>query len=184
MTLPAATPTMMMVPLRERTVALLMAHRLAPDDTLDRVVERLAIRKSGIPEQVIKQEPANAPAESAFAGGTHRVIVLGTQLTASTLGRLFAEVVDAIHDLDPAVIERLAIRRARTRRFVSPNKTGVHAGRSDLRVVQTRSGWWVSGNVGKADVRRGLKALCKVASITFGEDIAFPVRAESTDRAP
>jgi hypothetical protein len=86
--------------------------------------------------------------------------------------------VDAIHDLDPAAIERLSGMKARTRRYVAREREQVHAGRRDLPVLQTRSGWWVSANIGRPDLIRSLRALCRASGLRYGRDILFPVRTE------
>lgn len=167
-----ASQPMMMVPMREATVALLMARRRSPNEPLDAVAARLA---APAPADIPRPAPAQAGADVAAVGAeSHRVDLLGLTVRAHTLGRLFAAVVDAIHDLDPSVIERLANRRARTRRFVARERFDVHGGRHDLPTLRTRTGWWVSANVGERDVRRALRALCAAAELSYGRDLVFP----------
>ena len=79
-----------------------------------------------------------------------------------------------MHDLDPSVIEWLSEMKARKRRYVARKPEQVHAGRRDLPVLQTRSGWWVSGNIGEDDFIRSLKALCRASGLHYGQDIRFP----------
>jgi hypothetical protein len=80
-------------------------------------------------------------------------------------------VIDIVHEVAPNVLERLAMMRARKRRFVSKSGTDIHPGRRDLKVMQTRSGWWISANVGLDDTVRNLQALCHAASLKYGSDI-------------
>jgi hypothetical protein len=98
-------------------------------------------------------------------------LLLGERIGAPTLGKLFAAVVDAIHHLDPTAIERLAAMKARSRRFVSRAQEDVHAGRLDLPLLQTCSGWWVSRNIGKRDLHRALDALCRASGLTYRDDL-------------
>jgi len=171
---PVNSPTMM-VPLRESTVVLLMKRRLYPEDTLDRVVERLAA--DPVPPRTRPVSPtARRERRSPISwADRYEVAILGEVLTAPTLAQLFAAAVDLLAALDPAVIVRLATMCARKRRYVARFEAEVHPGRPDLGVLQTASGWWVSANVGQADVRRALKALCDAAGLTFGKDVVFPL---------
>jgi hypothetical protein len=179
-----ASKAMMMVPMRERTVALLMARRLWADEPLDHVAERLA-RDLATPAPLRRAKlDSNRTFPVGIARAKHSAVVFGMTVSASSLGKLFAEIVDAVHSLDASVIERLAIYRARKRRFVARSQFDVHQGRMDLQVIQARTGWWVSANVSEADVRRGVKALCDVASLSFGEDIVFPAQEGVASRSP
>ena len=160
---------MVLAPLRPETVALLAGARRSESETLDTVAARLA---------ALARRPDEAPEAAVPLTGRakHRAEVLGERVAAPTLGRLFAAVVDRIHAVAPEAVEALSRERARTRAFVARETGGVHPGRPDLRVLRTRSGWWVSANVGAVDVRRGLVALCAVAGLEFGADIRFPIR--------
>lgn len=161
---------MVLAPLRPETVALLAGARRSESETLDAVAARLA----GLSRRSEKA-PETAPPSSPMRG-KHRAEALGETVGAPTLGRLFAAVVDRIHAVAPEALAALSRERARTRAFVAGERGGVHPDRPDLRVLRTRSGWWVSANVGAVDVGRGLVALCKAAGLRFGADIRFPVR--------
>ena len=77
-------------------------------------------------------------------------------------------------EVAPEALENLATHRSRKRRFVTRNRDEVHPGRSDLRVLRTSSGWWISGNIGREDLKRTLRELTAVAGLTFGQDLVFP----------
>jgi len=176
------------VTLRESTVAMLMELR-SGDETLDTITARCAdLARRGTP---FTEPPASAlepptPAEitppvvavtstwSTSPTGARVASVLGMPIGAPTLGKLLRNVVDAMHDLDPSVIEWLSEMKARKRRYVARKPEQVHAGRRDLPVLQTRSGWWVSGNIGEDDFIRSLKALCRASGLHYGQDIRFP----------
>jgi len=165
-------PTMM-ITLREITVTRLMALRASPCESLDSVVERISRMKRVEPPA----DPAHGIGVKQGPEGEGKYIceVLGTRLRATTLPLLFLEAVDLFYELAPEALDRLATERARKRRYVSRTKADIHPGRPDLAVIKTRSGWWVSGNVGSRDVARGLKALCLAASLEFGRDLQFSV---------
>ena len=94
-------------------------------------------------------------------------------LSASTLPEIFAQVVDLTAEVASEALDKLAATRARKRRFVARNPEAIHPGRSDLAVMQTASGWWISKNISQADLKRALQALTHAAGLSFGEDIKF-----------
>ena len=96
---------------------------------------------------------------------------LGTRVTAWTLPEIFAHIVDLTADVAPEALEMLATMRARTRRFVARSPELVHPGRRDLLVMRTKSGWWVSRNIGREDLMRALRALAQAAGLEYGEDV-------------
>lgn len=100
--------------------------------------------------------------------------MLGERLAASTYGLPFAAVVDLIAALDPNVLERLA-RRQGCLGFSCVSRSR-RSFRSCDKVIQTRSGWWVSGIAGEDHVWRWLRALCEAGSLRYGEDVRFPVK--------
>lgn len=177
------------VRLHESTVATLMALR-GDDETLDAVTARCAdlARKAALadaaPAPVLAPPSAAEPASPVVAtvstwpdatSGSYVASIFGMPIGANTLGALLRNAVDAIHDLDPSAIERLSQMKASSRRYVACEREQVHAGRRDLAVLQARSGWWVSANIGKPDLVRSLRALCKASGLHYGHDIQFPV---------
>ena len=176
------------VTLRESTVAMLLALRNG-DETLDAITARCAdlsrvgspVTRAPAPDlaPLPPEEPVplGVPAFSTWpttTSGAYVASVLGVPIAADTLGALLRNIVDAIHDLDPSVIERLSEMKARKRRYVARERERVHAGRRDLPVLQTRSDWWVSANIGRPDLVRSLQALCRASGLRYGQDIRFP----------
>lgn len=168
---------MMTVRLREATVALLMAQRAHDRETLDSVVARLA----GAPAPTVAPPPIPVRAAPDAVveplrqdrGNKYGVVVLGETLTAPTLGKMLRKVVDALESIDAAAIERLATMSSRKRAFVARTQDSVHPGRPDLPTLETFSGWWVSANVGTADIERALRAMCDASGLHYGRDINF-----------
>lgn len=107
--------------------------------------------------------------------GKYVALVLDEHVVGHTLGRLFANVVDLIAEIDPSVQHRLERIGARKRRYTSRSSNEIQQNRPDLATIQTGSGWWVSSNVGKEDVRRCLAAVCLAADLEFGTEIRFPI---------
>ncbi len=166
---------MVLVPLHDETVALLTKHRRAPGESIDDVIRRIARPK---PREVngafAVSRPSRPKRKSSASGGSrYSVEVMGESVEENALGRLFANVVDLFHELDPQALENLAEMRARRRRYVARRREDVHGGRTNLPVIRTRSGWFVSANVGREDVGRGLRALCKAARLVCGVDVRF-----------
>jgi hypothetical protein len=172
--MPYTETPFMMLPLREATVAQLMALRAEVDEPLDHVVARLAALETPVGRSTPQDPPSEGPSENRAGCWKHGAEVLGEKVTAQSLGRLFAHVIDLIEEIDAGLLDRLAEARARTRRHISRTQSAIHPGRPDLRTIRTRSGWWVSANVGEDDVRRSLIALCRAGGLTFGEDVRFP----------
>lgn len=167
---------MMTVKLREATVGLLMAQRIAECETLDVVVARLA----GAAASTFEPSPerhAVAPEQCSTGDDKkYALIMLGDTLRADTLFELFAKVVDALAAVDPAAVERLAMKRSRKRAFVAKDRESIHPGRPELQVRRTASGWWVSANIGTADLERALQAACETSGLSYGQDIRLSDR--------
>lgn len=154
-----------LIPLKETTAALLEKFRARPNEPLADVVARLALRPP---------KASAAPFPSLPSAGKRAAEVLGEQVAARTYGLLFAAVVDLIAALDPSVLERLARRQGRLGfSCVSRSRRNF---RSCDPVIQTRSGWWVSGIAGEDHVWRWLMALCEAGDLRFGEDVRFPLK--------
>ena len=166
----------MLIPMHERTVAKLFSLRAYPDEALADVAERHISTPIQPPDQTSEthsKKPSCLATDVVRA--KHNAEILGHRITASTLGELIAAVVDCVAELDSSILERLARDKARTRRYVARAQADIHPGRPDLSTLKTRSGWWVSSNVGTEDVKRFLEALCAAASLKVGADIRFPV---------
>ena len=63
--------------------------------------------------------------------------------------------------------------RSAKRGFVSREKNAIHPGRPDLPLHRTRSGWWISANIGEEDLQRALKRTCEANDLVYGRDIRF-----------
>ena len=98
---------------------------------------------------------------------------LGVRLTTWTLPEMFAEFVDLTEEVAPEALDLLSAKRANRRRYVSRTPDGIHPGRPDLSVMRTKSGWWISKNIGQVDLIRGLRALAQASGLEYGSDIRF-----------
>ena len=156
-----------LVPLDEQIISRLLSLRHAGESLAD-VIDRLCSCEDAAVDSAAMH---TAPETMA---GKYEATFLGETVSANTLPALFSRIVDMVAEINPAALERLANMKARTRRYVSRTKEAVHPGRADLPVLQTRSGWWISANVGREDIARSLRALAEAAGLTFGRDIRFP----------
>lgn len=151
--------------------ALLKIHALLDAglaDALQRPTAAPCGRSSGLDREASPRAIVNAPARKYVAE------FLGVRITAWTLPELFAGLVDLTADVAPEALDKLAAMRARRRRFVARSREAIHPGRQDLGVMRTASGWWISRNIGQADLKRALQALARAAGLGFGEDVRFP----------
>ena len=166
----------MMVTLREANVAHLIALRSNSQEPLDSVVLRLIRGAEGLAPRCLETPTHNGNCERANlpATGKYNAEVLGSRVSAPTLGRLFGAIVDLIAEIDASVLERLEQCRSRKRGYIAHLRSDIHPGRPDLPTLKTNSGWWVSANVGTDDIIRNLEALCRAGDLEFGTDIRFP----------
>lgn len=142
MTLNSSSPVAFVM-LRESTVSMLMALRSCDRETLDDDVAHCieASHKTSeitaTPETILPSPspPAAVPAVAPVSTwpeattGVYVAAVIGVPVGASTLGEMLHNIVDTIHDVDPAAIERLSEIKANTRHYVSRTREGVHGGR-------------------------------------------------------
>jgi hypothetical protein len=163
--------------MRESTVALLMGQKLHKDETLDAVIARLAGSGSPDPEPAIAPPPPTPPmradARWSRGAGKYGLSLMGEVLRADTLPKLFRALIDRLAELDTKAVAKIATRRSRKRGFVSREKNAIHPGRLDLPLLQTRSGWWISANIGTDDFVRALKCTCEANNFDYGRDIRF-----------
>lgn len=170
-----------LIPLNQSTIARLLDLRATADEPLENVIARLMEHKLPLAQRV---EPTRAAADERCAiraQEKYAVDVLGQRLEADSLSSLFASVIDLIAELDPAVLDRLSQMASRKRRYLSKAESDIHPDRPDLKTMRTKSGWWVSANVGKEDVARALKAVCLAARLEFGRDIVSRDLVPSVD---
>jgi hypothetical protein len=165
-----------LVRMRESTVALLLARQLCKDEALDAVIARLACTGSPEPKPPIVLTPMPRIGVSARASqeyDKYGLELFGATLRASTLGRLFGALIDKLFELDTKAVEKISTIRATKRGYVSREKNVIHPGRPDLPLLKTRSGWWISANIGTDDLERALRCACEVNGLVYGRDIRF-----------
>lgn len=162
----------MLVALPESMVgALLQMNASLNEGLADSLQSLIAVSKS---EPAERDSEPNAKACSMPQAGKYSAEFLDATLIAWTLPEIFAKVVDLTAYVAPEALDRLASMRASKRRFVARNPEAIHPGRTDLAVMRTVSGWWISKNIGQEDLKRALQALSQAAGLKFGSDIKFP----------
>lgn len=157
------------------TVELLLALRECDDESIDVVLARhlklgFNTKSPTLPPAVSQLRPSPSLSPSAYG---YRGQFLGSNVQAETLGAFFSEIVDMMSEVAPDVVQEFAMCRARTRHYVSRTPVGVHGGRLDLPTHKTTSGWYVSKNIGRRDLVRGLKVLCSIARLKYGSDLTI-----------
>lgn len=163
------------VALSQPTVELLLNLRERDHESIDTILARHfkpGFNAETATKPLAASQPSSSPRPSVSAGG-YRGQFLGRILQAETLGAFFSEIVDIMCEVAPDVVHDFAQCRARTRHYVSRTPVGVHGGRSDLPTRKTKSGWYVSENIGRRDLVRGLKALCSAAKLQYGLDLTL-----------
>ncbi|SDX86296.1 hypothetical protein [Roseicitreum antarcticum] len=108
--------------------------------------------------------------------GKYAAEFLGVGFSVDTLAALFGRVVDMMADVAPENLVSLAGIRTRGRRLISLEPRGIHPYSPHLPVQLTASGWWISKNISKDQLRSALRTVCEISGLTFGKDLRFPFR--------
>lgn len=165
-----------LVPLPETLVeALLMIHATLDVDFVGTLESRIA----DSPQSFSKGCPEKASRATQPPIRKYAAEFLDMRFTAWTLPEVFAEIVDMTAEVAPEALTKLAGMSARRRRYVARSQEAIHPGNRSLPVTRTKSGWWISKNIGQEDLKRALRAICDAAGITFGKDLKFPIHRQS-----
>ena len=108
--------------------------------------------------------------------GKYAAEFLGVGFSVDTLAALFGQVVDMMADVAPENLVSIAEIRTRGRRFISREPRGIHPYSPHLPVQLTSSGWWISKNISKDQLKSALRTVCESSGLTFGKDLRFPIR--------
>lgn len=176
---PDTTSLPVAVFLSERTLSRLFKTKINQHESLDATVERLlsaAAQRKGAPSrlpepQFVMQKHSTQISSPQCSDQKYQGILLGEPFGATTLYGLFGAFVDLIDDLDPQAVERLSELTSRRRRYVARSPGAIHPGRKNLPTSRTRTGWWISANVGRADIVRALKAASTALGLRYGTDV-------------
>jgi hypothetical protein len=161
--------------------ALLTMRHLMSDDlmaALERAHKPVIVAPAPrLPEKVADKAKRAAPVSS---GSPHKAMILGKVIGGKNWSDLFANCVDAMHDISPEALEVLALEKTHARRIIARDRNAIHIKAEHLRgdTRQTRSGWWVDKNVGEPMFLRSIKKMADAAQLQFGKDIIFPIPAD------
>ncbi len=160
------------------TMALLFAIRHDEEESVGAVIDRLVRAHSvPIPDQSQPNPEHESESISQRSRGKYRYELLGEEGTADTLGKLLVGVLERFADLDSTFLERYGEGQGRTRRFLTRDPKAIYPGRDYLSkyAAPVRGGWWVGTNYSRPDVRRLLRAACRVAGLTWGIDLMVEI---------
>jgi hypothetical protein len=155
----------------EAILSALVALKQSPEEPLASVIDRASNALRQRNEQLVYQEERETKATIPYC--KHEVVFLGSIATANSYGELYGKLVDMLFAVAPEAVKELAEMKARSRHYVAKDHDKIHPGSMHLPTLKTKTGWFVSKNIGKIDFFRGVKALCKSANIKFGEDVMF-----------
>lgn len=133
-------------------------------------LERKVISLDNLTTGIVKVQTRTGPSNKKYVG-----TFLGQELQAATLPEVFAQFVDLVAELSPGELEAFSNVTGTKRRYVSQFPEKIHPLRPDLPVMQTRSSWWISKNIGQADLMRALRELAGILRLEFGKDIRFHI---------
>ena len=129
--------------------------------------------KSQIEVPVVAIIPAPPVAKVLESGSKYEASLLGQRVLANTLPELFGMIVDLMDVAAPEALVKLSEIVLRTRRYVAKQRSGINPKLPDLSVRQTKSGWWIDGNVGRPQVVGAMKDLARVSGLIYGRDLIF-----------
>ena len=154
----------------ETTLPALVALKRFPDEPLADVIERFAdaFRQRDSKSDL---QAGRAKMKVPKAYYKHEITFLDATIGANSLGELYGKLIDALFDIAPEAVKKLAGMKARTRRYVARDRSSIHPASPHLPTLKTKSGWCVSKNIGQDDFKRGVKALCRACDIKYGEDV-------------
>ena len=160
------------------TMALLLAIRHDEEESVGAVIDRLVRAQSiPIPDHRQPNPDHESGPISQRSRGRYRYELLSEEGTADTLGKLLVGVLERFADLDSTFLQRYSEGQGRTRRFLTRDPEAIYPGRYDLSnyTAPVRGGWWVGTNYSRPDVRRLLRAACRVAGLTWGIDLMVEI---------
>lgn len=151
----------------------LLTMRSALDDNV-----ASALGKSVGGAQASNKAVSKRPAPEVVAPelGKYAAELLGVAFSTNTLAAVFGRAVDLMAEVAPEALVSLALIRTRGRRLISLEPRDIHPNSPHLPVMRTESGWWISKNISKDQLKLALRALCKVSGLSFGKDLKFPLR--------
>ncbi len=153
------------IPIQETTIARLISQKRTPDEAIEKVIDRLCERPARL------QAPPKTQVRSKYV-----IVFLGQEVTAETLSKVFAEFIDVLGEAFPEVLDNLSKVKTRNRQFLARCKELIHPYSPHLPTHRTKSGWWISKNIGQEDLIRALKKCCSIADLEYGDDLVFRAR--------
>jgi hypothetical protein len=156
-----------------RLAHLSRAEGVSIDALIDTLLANYEAKASNNFSKVLAQDSciAETPVGAASMCYRYRIDILGKIVTANSLGTLCANLVDAVHNTHPAILEALSKKSTNRRALLSRHWNGVHLSRPNLPVVQAKCGWWVSSNVSKPQTIRWIANLCEIAGWQLGHQV-------------
>lgn len=158
-----------LVSLTEETVAMLMASKVSNDESMDSVVRRIM---AGGPA---RKPPSAIRPEQIGALTGHQVRVFAETVYVPKVHDCLATVLEALARRDGGFLARLATEQSRSRRIVARAPEALYPASPHLakHARELPGGWWAITNCSRPDVERSVATACRVAGVTFGDDVAI-----------
>jgi hypothetical protein len=154
-------------------VEAILSVRSALDDDVTSALQKILAGARGANGHTLDLP---SPRTGVLYQGKYGAELLGVGFTVDTLADVFGRVVDMLADVAPEVLVSLSEVRTRGRRLVALDQRHIHPRSPHLPVLRTTSGWWISKNISKEQLKLALRMTCEVSGLTFGKDIKFPIR--------
>jgi hypothetical protein len=101
-----------------------------------------------VPARLGDGRPIGADTSCQRETAKYALELWGETLRANALPKLYGVLIDRLDELDSQTVEKSSTIRAKKRGYVSREKDAIHPDRADLPLLRTRSGWWISANIG------------------------------------
>ncbi len=160
-----------LVPIRQETLAALLANGASSHESVDEKIIRLISESQANTHEEPTIQDSWSQENSHLS--KYRIDLLGESYGVSSLKEVLVSVLGILADLNPNFLQQFSLRGGRTRPFVANYPEAIHPGKHNLvrYTAEVRHGWWVGTNYSKVDVARILIAACDLSGITFGTDL-------------
>jgi len=163
---------LMLVPLRQKTLEVLLGLRAVPGESFDDVIGRLARSQQNSCKSVAESRLSDSRTN---LGEPYAFSLFGERQGAHTARDLLVAVLRVLNELDANLLPELSRYQARKRRYVARLPERLYPGRPDLARYSAKvtEGWWVGTNYSQRGVERILRLACSVCGLDYGKDLVI-----------
>jgi hypothetical protein len=126
------------------------------------------------PQQTIRRNSDPARDTVARSRGLWSVEVRGERLSAANMKDAYRQLLLKLDELSPNFIERFAVERARSRKFVARKPSDLYDSSPHLakdHAQPLKDGWYFDTNLSTEQVAARAKVAARIAGLSYGRDV-------------